>query len=254
MEPGLDRGACLSMMGAMSRLLACLLFFLLPALARAQLETRLYSYTNTPPAVVEARVREIVPEAHRVVVNPQVSQVLVIADTATHQRVAGMLVRLDRPVARLRFWLRHNRETLSLELLDGAIGTLPVTQTPPAALVDKARRLLPSEHRSLPAVGTVLEIHVALLRESPAAARLRVTPAVLFGLAPPYEPVRFPQLNSDLMVTGADYLDLVEQLARHEAYRDFFSSQPDPGQAPRPVGLLLSLEELHYRTEEAPHE
>ncbi len=254
MEPGLDRGSRFRMMGNMRRLLASLFLCLPPALARAQLASRMYSYTNTPPAVVEAKVREIVPEAHRVLVNPQVNQVLVIADAATHDRVAGMLVRLDRPLARMRFWLRHNRETLPLELLDGAIGTLPVSQTPALSLVEKARRLLPAEQRSLPVVGSVLEIHVSVLRDNPAAARLRVTPAVLFGVATPYEPVRFTQLSSDLMVTGDAYLDVVEQLSRHDDYREFFSSQPDPGQAPRPVGLLLSLEELHYRNEEPSHE
>ena len=206
-----------------------------------QMETRLYDYGDADPETVTAQIRRYVPEGPRVLVNPEVGQVMVIADADTHAQIAQLLARIDQPAQRVVLWFRHNREAEEVSLLDGAIGTLPVTRTPPDALVQEARRFLPGDRRDMPLVGSVLHVHTVVLRSDPARVRLRITPAVTFGYTPPYEPILFDDLSTDVMLTDTGFLDLVHALRDNDFYADFFQSQPEPGHPPRPVGLLLSV-------------
>lgn len=213
------------------------------------METRLYSYTNATPEEVEMQIRRYVPEGPRVLVQPDLQQVMVIADRQTHGQVATLLSRIDQPVAHLVIWYRHNREARKLDLIDGATGTLPVTRTPPKELVEMARSHLPPEQQRLPVVGSALHIHAVLLRQDPAMVRLRVTPAVTFGITPPYEPVIFEDLATDQMINTLEFVDLVDTLRQNEFYANFFQSQPDPDHPPRPVGLLITLDHIYFDTD-----
>ena len=229
--------------------------FLLFALPGAgQMETRLYEFGDADAGEVEAQIRRYVPEGPRVLVNPEINQVMVIADAETHRQIAQMLSRIDQPAQRVILWFRHNREVTEVSLLDGAIGTLPVTRTPPEALVREARRFLPGDRRDMPLVGSVLHVHASVLRTEPARVRLRITPAVTFGFTPPYEPVLFEDMATDLMITDEAFLDVVEALRENDFYADFFRSQPEPDHPPRPVGILLSVDRLVSGREAAAEE
>ena len=228
--------------------------FMFTGLVSARLETRMYSYGGADPARVEAQIRQWVPEGPRVRVNPEIQQVLVVADPETHARIADMLERIDQPAARLHLWFRRNREAHTLNLFDGETGTLPVSSTPPAALVEEARHLLPRARNEPPVVGSVLHVHVSLLRRNPDTVRLRVTPTVLFGSSPPYETAVFHDWATDILINTERYLDLGHELRANDFYRSFFLSQSAPELAPRPVGLLLSLEEVTFRSPQPPEE
>lgn len=226
-------------------LTAC--FLLLPLLASARLETRIYAFENTPPQQVEAEIRRWVPEGPRVIMNEELNQVMVVADAEIHAQIAAMLQRMDRPTARIRFWMRHNRDMQEAELLDGSVATLPVSQNPPLNVVTAARRLLPPGRESLPVVGTVFHAHISLLRESPPSVRLRLTPVVLFGITHPYDVVSYDEFATDLMMSGEEILDIPRSLTNNEFFRVFLQDQPQPERPTRPVALLLSLQEVHFR-------
>jgi len=217
--------------------------------APAQLETRVYSYTNSPPRVVERQIRALVPEKPRVSMNPEAGQVLVIAEPSVHEKIASMLHRMDRPPARLYFRVRHNREVKRFSVMDGVPLTLPVSGDPPEDVVARARGRLSPGREKAPAAGTALKVHVKLLREDPPAVRLRIVPAVAFGKEPPYEVVSYDELATDLMLTTENYVDVREALGGHDFYRDFLRTRPTPATPPRPVGLLMSFERLGYGQE-----
>ena len=210
-----------------------------------QLETRMYRFEAMTPAEVEAQVRRWVPEGPRVLVNPEVNQVMVIANAETHEQVAKIFERLDRPSHRVLFWFRHNQnEAQHLNLMDGDLANFPVTQTPVPKIVEAARAQLPHERRNDPLVGSVLHTHFAVLRADPPRVRIRLTPAVLFGNYPPYEVVRFSEMTKDLMMTDEAFVDLVDRLSKNEFYQMFFRSQGATDGRHTPVGLLISLEEI----------
>lgn len=217
--------------------------FLLP-LFGGELETRIYRFEGMDPADVEAQVRRFVPQGPRVLVNPEVNQVMVIADEETHEQVARLFERMDRPSHRVVFWFRHNQnEPQHLNLMDGDFANFPVTRTPVPQVVTNARARLPHEWRDAPLVGSVLRTHFSVLRADPARVRIRLTPSVLFGSSPPYEVVSFSEMSTDLMMTDEAFVDLVDRLAENEFYRMFFRSEGSAGRH-TPVGLLVSLEEV----------
>lgn len=223
-------------------LLLLLVLNLLPR-AAGQLVTRIYAYQTLTPAQVEAEVRRWVPEGGRVLVNPAVNQVMVIAPPETHEQVARIFERLDRPTHRLDLWFRHNQqEGQTLDLIDGDFANFPVTRTPLPHIETEARAMLPFEQQDLPLVGSILNTHFAVLSADPARVRLRLTPALLFGSSPPYEVVRFENLAMDLLITDEAFVDLPDRLAENEFYRMFFRSRAADSDRHRPVGLLLSLQ------------
>jgi len=228
-----------------ARFSALLLLFLLPVI-RGQLETRLYAFENTPAAKVEASIRELVPDGPRVLMNAEIGQVMVIADPETHRRIDQMLKRMDRPVARLSVWIRHNREEHRAEFIDGSTFTIPVSPFPPADVVAGARQFLDAGQDRLPLVGSVLHAHVTVLSENPPVARLRLTPVVLFGVTPPYETVKYDEYTTDLRFNAKEFLDLSRALSEKDFYRGFLRGHPDPELPARSIGLLLSLERLHF--------
>jgi len=220
-------------------------------LSAGELETRLHRFDYAAPQLVEKQLRALIPEAPRVSMNAEARQVIVIADDSTHQKIAAMLKELGRPPTQLVFTVRHNREVMRFAMGDGVPFTLPVSQTPPRQLVEMARNRLTPEIRRLPVVGSALQAHVILLREDPEIARMRLTPAVIFGLAPPYEVVDFQDIAMDLMIDTEKFVELQEALTRHDFYTLFLKTQPDPQAAPRPVSLLISFEGLNFETPEA---
>jgi hypothetical protein len=227
-------------------LVACLC---LVGLRLAALETRVYAFTNTPPEEVETTIRGWVAERQRVLVNPERGQVMVVADAATHGRIAQWLRRVDRPTPKLLLRVRQNREWSNVTVTDGAPGSFLISTTPPEDIVKEARERLGAGKESLPVAGASLQFHTALLRENPATARLRVTPAVVFGRDHPYEVVVFDELSMDVVLSSENYLDLPLALSGHTFYPRFFRTQPEAGQAARPVGLLLSLKGLSFEPE-----
>jgi hypothetical protein len=214
-------------------------------LRAGDMQTRLYRFDGMTPEEVEAQVRRYVPLGPRVLVNPEVNQVMVIADADTHERVARLFELLDRPSHRVRFWFRHNRQNPQyLDLMDGDFANFPVTQRPLPRLERQARAMLPREWRESTLMGSVLEAHFSVLRADPPRVRIRLTPAVLFGDYPPYEVVRFSDMSTDLMMTDEAFVDLVDRLSDNEFYRVFFRSRGSTDDRHVPVGLLLSLEEV----------
>ncbi|WFB37676.1 hypothetical protein P3T73_07875 [Kiritimatiellota bacterium B12222] len=209
-----------------------------------ELITRLHSFEYATPELVERQIRQLVPEPQRVSVNADAHQVIVIADEQTHQKISSMLTELGRPPMQLQFHVRHNRDSYRFAVADAVPITLAVTQTPSVQTVEMARARLDPEDRELPVVGAALNAHVILLREDPPLARMRVTPAVIFGILAPYEVVNFPDLAMDFLIDTRGYVELKEKLSSHNFYQIFFQSQPDPHAAPRPVSLLLSFEGL----------
>jgi len=219
-------------------------------LGAGELETRVHSYEYASPALVEKQLRAMIPEGPRISMNPRAKQVIVIADDEMHTRIASMLKVLGRPPRELVFWLRHNREVFEFTVSDGVPLSLPVSQTPPQRVVEMARSRLDPEARSLPVVGSALQAHVILLRENPAVLRMRVTPAMIFGVVPPYEVVEFKTVTSDLLVDTENYVEVQDVLKRTDFYREFLKTQPDPDRSARPVSLLLSFEGLTFEQEE----
>lgn len=217
-----------------------------------ELETRLHAYDHAPPALVERQLRALIPEGPRVSMNPQARQVIVIADAATHDKVASMLRELGRPRANLHFKVRHNQEVRDFSLMDGLSFSLPVSRTPPTSVVQQAITRLDPEKQQLPVVGSALQVQAILLREDPDVARLRVVPAVLFGVAPPFEVVDYQELAMDILITSEAYLELQESLATHDFYREFLKTQPEANRTARPVSLLISFERLSFGTEADP--
>ncbi len=205
-------------------------------------EQRMYSFSSLSPDLVEARIRQWVPERARVLMNRERGQVMVIAEPEIHVKIARMMERLDRPVPSLKVRLRRNEEWQDLEWLSGAPGTLSVTSHPPEDLVALARTQLAPELRELPVQGAAFETHLSLLREDPPVARLRVVPAIAFGVVPPYEVIRREDMAMDLLIRGDEYNDLGAMLSKNVYYARFLREQPDPERPPRPVTLLLSLE------------
>lgn len=217
----------------------------------AQTETRVYRFSQSPPQLVEKQIRFLVPEEKRVSMNPEAGQVIVVADSETHAKIASMLREMERPAARLRFRVRHNRESMEFTVGDAVPVTLPVSKNPPEDLLRMARSRLPPDQRDLPSAGTALTAHVKLLREDPpAAVRLRVVPAFAFGESPPYRVVSYDELATDVMLTTARYLELPEALAGHDFYPRFFRTRSGPGGQVRSVGLLLSFDRLSFGGEE----
>lgn len=214
------------------------------------LVTRLHHFEYASPELVEQQLRALIPEGPRVSMNPAAGQVIVIADEATQDKIASMLRELGRPPHQLHFMVRHNRETFRFVTGDGVPVSLPVTQTPPPQLVEMARARLAPETRHLPPVGSALQLNIVLLKEEPPMARMRVVPAVLFGPLQPYQVVSFDELAMDFLVDDQKYIELYEQLIRHNFYRLFMQTQPDPQVAARPVSLLLSFEGLRLPEEE----
>jgi hypothetical protein len=222
-------------------------FFLLLCAAPllcAQLETRLHRFSHAPPDLVEKQIRILVTEGPRVSMNARAEQVIVIADAATHEKIASMLRELSRPALRAHLKVWHNGEGSDLLLPDGAVFSLRVSRTPPPQVLEQARQRLPPESRRLPAAGSGLEVHLILLREDPPAVRLRVTPAVAFGVTPPSEVVRYEEMSTDLLLQDDVYVELGKAMAENEFYRGFLQTLPAPDQPPRAVGLLISLEKL----------
>lgn len=213
-------------------------------LAAGPLETRLHHFEYAPPELVEKQLRALIPEGPRVSMNAEAGQVIVIADAATHEKIAAMLHELGRPPHQLQFWVRHNRDSFRFATGDGVPVSLPVSQTPPPQLVEMARARLAPETRHLPVVGSALQVNIFLLKEDPPLARMRVVPAVLFGPLQPYEVVSFDDLTMDFLVETEQYIELQAQLSQHDFYRLFMQTQPDPQAAPRPVSLLISFEGL----------
>lgn len=208
----------------------------------AELQTRIYHFEALEPAEVEAMIRPLVPMGPRVLVNPEIRQVMVIADEETHEQVSRLFERLDRPSHRVQFWFRHNQHaSQSLDLMDGDFANFPVTRSPLPQVADHARARLPPEWREAPLVGSVLRTHFSVLRADPARVRIRITPSVLFGSSPPYEVVSFSEMSTDLMMTDEEFVDLVQQLSGNEFYRMFFRSEVSSGRHV-PVGLLVSLD------------
>ncbi len=223
----------------------CLFCFGWMVLFAGELQTRIYRFEGMNPEEVEEQVRRFVPLGPRVLVNPEVNQVMVIADAATQEQVARLFERLDRPMHRVVFWFRHNQdEPQSLNLMDGDFANFPVTRTPVPQVVANARARLRHESRNAPLVGSVLQTHFSVLRADPARVRIRLTPAVLFGGTPPYEVILFSEMSTDVMMTDDAFVDLVDQLAENEFYRMFFRSEGATAGRHTPVGLLISLEEV----------
>jgi len=219
-------------------------FFLLlfPLVGFSAAETRMHEFKNVSPELVERQIRMLVPEKHRVSMNADAGQVIVVAEPEVQDRVAAMLRELSRPPTFLKFWVRHNRETREFEVRDGVPVNLPVSDQPPLSVVQRGRAMLPPGRQRLPVAGSVLQVHLKLLREDPAVARLRVVPTLLFGSEPPYEIVRFNRLESDVLINTRDYLDLPRALSSHVFYSDFLRSQIHPDHPPKPVALLFSFQ------------
>lgn len=211
-----------------------------------EVETRLHEYKHAPSALVERQLRALIPEGPRVSMNPRARQVIVIADDETHEKVASMLRELGRPPVTLHFKVRHNQEIRRFSLLDGLSFSLPVSRTPPTAVVQQAITRLDPEKRELPVAGSALQVQAKLLREDPEVARLRVLPAVLFGIAPPFEVVDYPELAMDIMITGEAFLELEASLSQHDFYREFLKTQPRADRTARPVSLLMSFERISF--------
>jgi hypothetical protein len=228
----------------MKKTILMLICLMVPPLFGGELETRIYRFEGMEPAEVEAQVRRFVPQGPRVLVNPEVNQVMVIADGETHEQVARLFERMDRPSHRVVFWFRHNQnEPQHLDLMDGDFANFPVTQRPLDRLERQARALLTREWREATLVGSVLQAHFSVLRTDPPRVRIRLTPAVLFGDYPPYEVIHFSEMTTDIMMTDEAFVDLVDRLAENEFYRMFFRSEGSAGRH-TPVGLLISLEEV----------
>ncbi|MDA3874493.1 MAG: hypothetical protein PF795_11115, partial [Kiritimatiellae bacterium] len=218
------------------RLILLIIVGLTPVMSLAdELETRLHSYEHAPAALVERQLRALIPEGPRVSMNPNAKQVIVIADEETHDMVASMLRELGRPQVTLHFKVRHNQEVRTFSLFDGLPFSLPVSRTPPTSVVQQAVDRLAPEKQQLPVVGSALQIQAKLLREDPEVARLRVLPAVLFGVAAPYEVVDYPQLAMDILITTDSFLELQESLSKHDFYREFLQTQPEANRTARPV-------------------
>ncbi len=230
---------------------ACMRLFLLliamgTGVGAQALETRVYAFTNTAPARVEAQIREWVPEGPRVLLNAARGQVMVLADEGTHQRIAQWLRRVDLPPPRLMLRIRRDREWSGVEWPDGTPATLAVTFAPPAELVEEARARAAGVTDRTPVAASVLQVQVSVLRDDPPTARLKVTPAVVFGAEAPHVVAAFPELTTDVLLTSEGYLDLPQALSGHAFYARFFRAQPDPARPAAPVGLLLSLEGLRH--------
>lgn len=207
-------------------------------------ETRVHDFGDVSPKMVERQLRQLIPERQRVSMNPRANQVIVVAGEETQERVASMLRELSRPELHLRLWMRHNRETREVEVRDGVPINLPVSDRPPAGVVERGRRMLPPGREGMPVAGAVLQAHVKLLREDPAVARLRIVPTLLFGSDPPYEVVRFDRLRADMLINTRDYADVPKELSGHSFYTEFMRTQPHPDHAAKPVALLVSFEAL----------
>lgn len=213
---------------------------------RGELETRVHRFEYAEPEWVERQVRALVADPHRVSMNPRANEVMVITDAETHTKVEALLRVLGRPPRYLRFKVKHNRELLPFRVADGVPLTLPVSQTPPAQLVEIARTRLGPEDRNLPVAGTALQVQVMLLRENPDVVRMRIFPAVLFGPLQPYKVIRYEDLTMDIMVDTENYLEFQDPLGGHAFYRQFLQTQPDPSAPPRPVSLVVSFEGVEY--------
>jgi hypothetical protein len=207
-------------------------------------ETRMHSFGDVSPQLVERQIRMLVPEKQRVSMNAQAGQVIVVAEPEIQNRVEAMIRELSRPVQYLKLWVRHNRDIREFQVRDGVPVNLPVSDQPSASMIRQGRSMLPPGRQNLPVVGSVLQLHVKLLREDPAVARVRVVPTMLFGSEPPYDVVRFTRLESDVLLNTRDYLDLPRELSTHAFYTEFLREQEHPDHPPKPVSLLLSFQGL----------
>jgi len=219
----------------------CLLIVILPSLLFAQMVTRLHFFGEADPELVERQIRALVPEGPRVSVNPESRQVIVVAEPAVQTRVAGMLEQLAQPPLQLNFRIRLNREVREVSVRDGILFSVPISQAPPESMTEIARARLPAGKQAEPVVASGLQIHPVVLREKPAVVRLRVTPVMVFGSFRPYEVVEFSDYSQDMLANTASFLNLSQELESHDFYRNFLRTGSDPGAAPKPVGILLSL-------------
>ena len=227
-----------------------LLFFVfglhLSLTASSQVEPRVYSFTNTPPAVVEQTLRRYIPEPHRIKMNADRKQVMVIATTAEHNEITKVMTRVDRPTAQIDLWTRVAGHSESYRLQDGEILALPLTMQPDQTLIQHARHKLPEPLVDAPPHGSALEIQASILKESPLAIRLRITPVLVFGPNPPHTAVRYTEYSTDLLIRENLYLSLENQLGVQELFRPFFRQQISDARPPEPFDVLLALEGLHY--------
>ena len=208
----------------------------------AQTITQLHSYGQANPELVERQIRALVPEGPRVSMNLAARQVIVVAEPEIQERIAAMVAQLSKPPMELSFRIQHNLDVQNVTVLSGTLFSVPVSSAPPGPLIQRARARLGLEKRGLPVVGSALQVHATLLRESPAIARLRVTPAVIFGILKPYEVVIFEEYAQDVLINAEEYLAMPKALTSHDFYRTFLLSFAEPTAAPKPVGLLLSME------------
>lgn len=209
----------------------------------------MHQFGTLSAEMVESRIRMLVPDRARVSLNAAAGKVIVVAEPVVHEQIAAMLRELSKPKKKLVLRYRHNRDSKEVELENGGLFTLPVSTTPPAAVVENARRRMPPGRERMPAAGSVLQLHVSLLREDPAVVRLSITPAVLFGKEPPFEVYRHDRLRMDVLMNTDEFLDLPQALSTHAFYTTFLRTQPAGGGSEKPVALLLSLDAIR---EEAP--
>jgi hypothetical protein len=220
----------------------CLLIVILPSLLFAQTVTRLHFFGEADPELVERQIRALVPEGPRVSVNPESRQVIVVAEPAIQNRVAGMLEQLAQPPLQLNFRIRLNREVKEVSVRDGILFSVPISQAPPENMTRLARARLPAGKQAQPVVASGLQVHPVVLREKPAVVRIRVTPVMVFGSFRPYDVVEFPEYSQDMLVNTSAFLNLSQELGSHDFYRNFLRSGSDPSAEPKPVGMLLSLD------------
>lgn len=218
--------------------------------ALAQTVTQLHSYGDADPELVERQIRALVPEGPRVSMNRRAGQVIVVASPDIQEKVAAMVAQLSRKPLELRFRIRLNREVREFTVRDGVPFSVPVTEQPPEALLQMARGRLDPDKKNLPAVATALQFHAILLREDPVMVRLRVTPAVVFGVRMPYEVVSFEEVTQDMLVVTESFLNVSQKLSSHDFYRNFLRTRSEPSASATPVGILLSLETAPAGSEE----
>lgn len=222
--------------------LFCLLCLFLLSGVSAQTVTRLHFYGEADPNLVERQIRSLVPEKPRVSMNPEARQVIVVAEPAVQDKVAGMVEQLAKVPLELSFRIRLNREVEEVTVESGVLFSVPVSREPPQTIVQLARARLNAGKQKEPVVASGLQFHPVLLREEPVVVRIRITPVVVFGSFQPYEVVEFSEYQQDLLMDTGKFLNLSEHLASHDFYRNFLRTAADPSEKPKPVGLLLSME------------
>ena len=224
------------------------ILLLLLAPVWAQTVTRLHSYGPANPELVERQIRALVPEGPRVSMNLAARQVIVVATPEVQEKVAAMVEQLAKPPMELRFRIQLNQEVRQVAVLSGAPFSMPLSSDPPAEVIQLGRNRLLPEHGNLPVVASALTLHATLLKEDPVIARIRVTPAVVFGVLKPYQVVEFPEYVQDVLVNDQEFIALEKKLRTNSFYRSFLRTHTEPTMAPKPVGILLSMEAVPVGT------